>query len=493
MNAIGGLDIGTTGSKISLYDEKARLLVSYYTEYAASVNDGAHTVHFGVIFDAVKKLLREATEKYDITALGVTSFGETFAMLDEDDNILAPSFLYTDSRGSDECNSLCDMLGRDHLTLLGGVKPHSMYSIYKMMWHKNNNSDLFSKCKKILLVEDFIIYSLTGKRQISYSLAARTGAFDIEKKNWIKEVFDTSGIDVSLMSEPVKEGNICGNIKDEIKRELDINYDIAIINAGHDQIANMIGSGVFDGTQAMNGTGTVECIPVILEKKPTDLTFYEYGYSVVPFPNGGYACYAFSFTGGATLKWFRDNFAQLEHEKSVLEGKNVYALLDKMVSDKPTGILILPHFSGAATPYMDNDSRAAFVGITLEHDKLDLYKALMEGTSYEMRLNFSTLKNYITGINEIRATGGGASSDVWLQIKADILQSDIVALNCKEVGTAGAAAIAGHAAKIYNDTRETAAIMAPVRKVFSPDKNKSEKYSELYKKYAKLYKAVKSL
>ncbi len=74
MNAIGGLDIGTTGSKISLYDEKARLLVSYYTEYVASVNDGAHTVHFGVIFDAVKKLLREATEKYDITALGVTSF-----------------------------------------------------------------------------------------------------------------------------------------------------------------------------------------------------------------------------------------------------------------------------------------------------------------------------------------------------------------------------------------------------------------------------------
>ena len=159
-------------------------------------------------------------------------------------------------------------------------------------------------------------------------------------------------------------------------------------------------------------------------EKPADIDFYRCGYSVVPYIGELYACYALSFTGGATLKWFRDNFAELEFEKAEKENKNVYAELDKVVGDKPTGILVLPHFAGAATPYMDNDSKAAFVGITLETTKFDLYKALMEGTSYEMLLNFNTMKALTGEIKEIRATGGGATSDVWLQIKADILETE---------------------------------------------------------------------
>ena len=142
---------------------------------------------------------------------------------------------------------------------------------------------------------------------------------------------------------------------------------------------------------------------------------------------------------------------------------------------------------------MDNDAKAAFVGITLETDKYDLYKALMEGTSYEMRLNFSTIKKQIGEIKEIRTTGGGAASDVWLQIKADILQNEIIALNCKEVGAAGSAAIAGHAIGAYESIKDAVAQMAPVRKVFFPDPGRSLNYTEYYKKYENLYKAVKNL
>ena len=133
------------------------------------------------------------------------------------------------------------------------------------------------------------------------------------------------------------------------------------------------------------------------------------------------------------------------------------------------------------------------MGITLETDKLDLYKALMEGTSYEMRLNFSIIKKYMSEIKEIRTTGGGASSDVWLQIKADILQNEIVALNCKEVGAAGSAAVAGYAVGVYKNIKEAVEKMAPVRKVFFPNERKSLKYTECYKKYANLYKAIKNL
>lgn len=361
------------------------------------------------------------------------------------------------------------------------------------MWHKNNNDDAFKKCKKILLGEDFIVYTLTGNAQIDYSLAARTAAFDIEKKCWINEVFATAGIDTSLMSNPVPTGTVAGKITESLKNELGIDYDITVVNGCHDQVAGMIGSGVFETYQAMDGTGTVECIPVILKKKPTNIKFYESGYSVVPYLDDLYACYALSFTGGATLKWFRDNFAELEFEKAEKENKNVYAELDKAVGDKPTGILVLPHFAGAATPYMDNDSKAAFVGVTLETTKYDLYKALMEGTSYEMLLNFNTMKSLTGEIKEIRATGGGATSDVWLQIKADILNTEITSLSCKEVGAAGTTALAGLAVGGFEKIEDTVSKMVTVRKVFTPNKENSIIYSELYKKYANLYNAVKGL
>ncbi len=493
MNIIGGLDVGTTGCKISLYDENANYLTTYYTEYDAIHKGGEHEINFEEIKKGIFDILKKATKEYKITALGVTSFGETFAMLDENDNILAPSMLYTDPRGMDECHKLCDMLGEERLTLLTGVKPHCMYSIYKILWYKNNKPDIFSKCKKILLGEDFVVYTLTGNAMIDYSLAARTAAFDIEKKQWIKEIFDACGIDMTLMSKAVKAGNIAGNILPSLKEELEIDYDIAVINGCHDQVSAMIGASVFDSTVAMDGTGTVECIPVILNSKPSDISFYQYGYSVVPYDDTRYACYALSYSGGATLKWFRDNFAETEFKKALEEKKNIYAELDKKVKSNPTEILVLPHFSGAATPYMDNDSKAAFVGVTLETDKIDIYKALMEGTAYEMLLNFNTMKIHTGDIEEIRATGGGATSDVWLQIKADILEREITALNCDEVGSAGTAAIAGSGLGIYKSIESVTGKMAPVRKVFRPDKTKSSIYSENYKRYKNLYASLKAL
>ncbi len=489
----GGLDVGTTGCKIVLYNENAELLNTFYKEYNVVRKNGQHEINFEDIKDGVLELLKKAVRQYKIDALGVTSFGETFAMLDENDNILAPSMLYTDPRGSEECKLLCEKLGEEKLTLLTGTKPHPMYSISKIMWHKANNPDAFKKCKRILLGEDFIVYTLTKNAQIDYSLAARTAAFDIDKKCWTEEVFSIADIDMSLMSEVVPTGTVAGKITDEIKANLGIDYDITVVNGCHDQVAGMIGAGVFETYQAMDGTGTVECIPVILNKKPTDMKFYEGGYSVVPYIGESYACYALSFTGGATLKWFRDNFAELEWEKAESENKNVYAMLDSLVSDEPTGILILPHFAGAATPYMDNESKAAFIGVTLETTKYDLYKALMEGTSYEMLLNFDTMKNVTGEIDEIRATGGGATSDVWLQIKADILNTEITALSCKEVGAAGTAALAGVAMGGFKSLNDAVSKMATVRKIFTPKANNVEIYSLLYKKYSNLYKAVKGL
>ena len=171
---IGGLDVGTTGCKLTVYEDNGTFIYNSYKEYEVIRRTGEHEIYADVIFDAVCEVIRDTASKYDLSAIGVTTFGETFTVLDEADRVLMPSMLYTDPRGETECRLLCDVLGEEKLTYISGVKPHQMYSLPKIMWIKNNRPEIFAKVKRILLMEDYIIYKLTGKACIDYSLAART-------------------------------------------------------------------------------------------------------------------------------------------------------------------------------------------------------------------------------------------------------------------------------------------------------------------------------
>ena len=359
-----------------------------------------------------------------------------------------------------------------------GAKPHEMYSLPKMMWIKEAMPEAFARAEKILLMQDYIVYKLCGIRQIDYSLAARTICFDIENKCWDKELLSFAGIDESLLSRPVPTASVAGKIQPELAKELGVSEDAVIVSGAHDQIAAMCGANITANEQVMDGTGTVECVPVLFPNIPQDYELYAMGYSLAPHPNGGYACYVLSYTGGATLKWFRDNFSDMS-----------YAELDKTVGEAPTDLLIMPHFAGAATPYMDTGSKAAVLGLTFEHTKSDLYKALMEGTAYEIALNLANLEQRGLCAKSVTATGGGARSDVWLQIKADVLGLPVTALDGKEIGGAGTAVMAGRAVGVYG--KDT--LLVKPRKTFYPDEKRHEYYVSQLKKYKKIYHAAREV
>ena len=257
---IGGLDVGTTGCKLTVYDDNGNFIYNSYKEYEVSRQSGEHEIDAAVIFDAVCDVIKDTSQNYELSAIGVTTFGETFTALDENDNVLLPSMLYTDPRGEEERKMLCEALGEEKLTYISGVKPHQMYSLPKIMWIKNNRPEVYAKIKRIMLMEDYIVYKLTGNAYIDYSLAARTMAFDIRNKCWSDEIFDAAGIDKNLLSTPVPAFNIAGEIKAEISEKLGIKNCVKIVNGAHDQVAAAVGSGVFEVGQAVDGTGTVECV-----------------------------------------------------------------------------------------------------------------------------------------------------------------------------------------------------------------------------------------
>ena len=168
-------------------------------------------------------------------------------------------------------------------------------------------------------------------------------------------------------------------------------------------------------------------------------------------------------------------------------------MLDQSIPDGPTGILVLPHFAGSATPYMDGGSKGAIIGLTLEHTSADIYKALMEGVSYEMLLNIEMLRKAGVRITKLHATGGGAKSSVWLQLKADVFGLPIVSLGSSEAGTIGSIMLTGLASGAFSSLEEAAGKLIHEEGTYYPDMKKHAEYMVLFEKYRQVYPAVRPL
>lgn len=492
---IAGLDIGTTGCKVTIYDEHGEYCFKAYRNYPVSRKTGEHEVNAADIWRSVQEVMREAAGKYpQIKGIGITSFGETFVLTDEQGSPLALSMLYTDPRGEEQCERLVGKLGNRKIASITGVKPHTMYSLPKIMWVKDREPDIYQKAAHIFLMEDFIVYLLTGNAQIDYSLAARTMAFDIKVLDWSDEILEAAGVKKDLLSRPVPSGTIAGTLRKEMADRLGLKEDTLIVSVGHDQVAAAIGAAVFKENLAVDGAGTVECITPVFEGIPESPVFYEGSYAIVPYViPGKYVCYAFSFTGGALIQWFIENQARYEKRIAEEQGISVYSVLEQNMLDKPTGILVLPHFAGAGTPYMDPDSKGAILGLTLSHNTSDLYRAMMEGVTYEMRLNMELLEQSGIKFHMFRATGGGAASKVWMQMKADILNVPIVSLGSSEAGAAGSAMLTGVSVGSFQNLEEAASRVVKELDTYYPRREQHEAYNKYYTKYKEIYKAVRPL
>lgn len=499
---IAGLDIGTTGCKLTVFSGEGKYVDQAYRDYPVTRDGGEHEVDVGSIMDGVFGVIRAMTAKYsDIMGVGVTSFGETFVFTDEAGAPLHRAMLYTDPRGSEECKELAEKMEGRKIAAVTGLRPHEMYSIPKMMWVKKHWPQVYEKARHAFLMEDYVVFHLTGKAQIDYSLATRTMGFDIASLTWSQEIFNLAEIDVGLMSEAVPIGTSAGKIRPDIAKRTGLSEETQVVSISHDQVAAAVGAGVFDAETAVEGAGTVECITPVYDSLPPSDVMYDGYFSVVPYVlPGKYVCYAFSYTGGALIKWCVDTFAKKEKELAKEQGVSVHEYLEQAYlrghdgeETGPTGLLVLPHFAGAATPYMDTGSKGAVLGLTVCHTVSDIYRACMEGVAYEMLLNLEWLKDSGVHFKMLHATGGGARSEVWTQIKADVLNLPLTALKTSNAGTVGSAMLTGIAAGCFADLEDATAHMVEKTKVYMPDAKRHERYMEVYSRYRRVYDAVREL
>ena len=411
---IAGLDIGTTGCKLTVFDESGRDLGKAYRDYPVRRQVSGHEIDISVVMDSVYAVIREMTKQYpDIGGIGVTSFGETFVMTDAQGTPLHTAMLYTDPRGAEECAELVEKLGADRIARISGLAPHEMYSVCKIMWLKKHQPETYQRAKHIFLIGDYVAWHLTGNARIDYSLATRSMAFDIGKLDWSEEILNAAGIDIPLLSKPVPTGTAAGCVTKAAAEKTGLDSACRIVTVSHDQVAAAVGAGAFDGETAVDGAGTVECLTPIYDSLP-DIAVMSKGYfSVVPYViPGKYVAYAFSYTGGALIQWCVNTFARAEQEKAKEQGVSVNTYLEQQYNkQEPTGLLVLPHFAGAATPYMDTGSRGAILGLTAGTTLPEIYRACMEGVAYEMRLNYDALADSGIRFTRLRSQIQGVDAD----------------------------------------------------------------------------------
>jgi len=484
-----GLDVGSTGCKCVAFRADGEQLSLSYREYAHAA--GHADMDPAAMEAAVLEVIGECTASIDrsaVAGIAITSFGEACVAVDRDGRALSRFMMYTDQRGRMECGQLIEKIGEDRLMEITCEKPDAMYSLPKIMWTVNNVPGVREKVWKFLQVTDYLCFLLSGEATVSANFACRTMAYDVAAGCWSREILDAAGIPVENMPAVVPPGSIVGTLRPALADKLGLPASAVVVNTAQDQVAASVGAGVLEEGQAVDGTGSVECVTPIFGQMIRDPRFHSHNFVTVPHAVPGKFCtYAFNFSGGVLLKWFRDCFAAHLKEEAKQKGVSVYRLLDERCPATPSDLIVVPHFLGAGgTPDLIPEARGTISGMTMQTTLDDLYRAVMEGLTFEIAYNMEWLKEFGIPVHSLMATGGGAASPLWRQIKADILGCPITPLQTDQAGAAGCAMMAATACGVYASLREAAGCFVKPGQVCLPDPAMTGFYREKYQKYREI-------
>ncbi len=493
-----GIDIGTSGCKASIIDPEGNIKGQAYKEYAlVTPRQGWEELNPELVWNSVKEVIAASLAGFkgdSIIAASVSSFGEAAVPVGKNGNALYNSIIYIDTRGEEEASYLRGKLGDEKILGITGVSAHPMYTINKIMWLKKHMPEVYGKAWKFLLFADYILFRLGARPHTDYSLAARTMAFDVIQKKWSAEILEYAGIDEDKFGEAVQAGTVVGRISKNVAEELGLPRELVLVAGGHDQPCAALGAGVIRNNIAVDGLGTTECITPAFDRPVISDAMAGSSFACVPHViRNMYVTYAFTFTSGSMLKWFRDNFGHKYKEEAARTGINIYDLLIEKAAGGPSRILVLPHFAGAATPYMDTSARGAIVGLDINSTPEDMIKGILEGITFEMMVNLERLNDAGVEVEELRAVGGLAKSEPFLQLKADMMGRKVTTLKISEAGTLGVAILAGTASGVYGSIEDAVGKLVKKKKEFYPDGKLHEMYREKYETYKRIYPAVRSI
>ena len=488
-----GLDIGTTGCKAVIFNEQWEIAGQSSREYPILMPQPDWAEQDAeLVWKLALESLGEAVSQNETdppTALALSVQGEAVMPVDADGVPLRQAILGMDTRTTAENKWLAETFGPETLFRRTGMPMHTMNTIAKLLWLKAHEPGLYSSAHRFLLYEDYFLRRLGGKAVISHCLASRTQMYDLQAGKWAEDILDECEIDVSRLAElPTEANSVVGILDNAIAKQLGLGSEVALVSGGHDQACAALGSGVIEPGLAMVSTGTAEVVEVAMSSPVLDESLRNGNISVyrhvVP---DLYLAMTLNHSGGLLLRWFRDTLCRDKCDIANKTGQDAYDLILADASGEPTSLMVLPHFAGAGTPSLDTTSRGAILGMSFATTQADIAKAILEGLTFELRVNLDLLHSSGIDISELRAVGGGAKSDMWLQMKADICKAFLQVPRVTEAACLGAAILASVATGAHSNLSSAVEHAVCLKQRIEPTLEDSIAYESRYQFFKELY------
>ncbi len=465
-----GIDIGTTSLKAAVFDEKGERRGFRTVNYTLMTDPATGYIEFDAerYVEMCEAVIAELTEECGpVTALSVDTQGETLIVTDGEGHPLCPAIVWLDNRATAEAEELAEVFGhRLVYEVTGQPEITATWPASKLLWMRHNTPEVFEKIEKIFMLEDWILYRLTGEFVTEPTIQSSTIYYDIHKMEWWPRMLSYIGISEGALPRVAKSGAAVGSYR-----------GITVVSGALDQIAGNIGVGAVSEEVVSEMTGTIMAICVMKDTPPP----YSPD-SIVPCHlhaiEGKYCMILWSATAGMALKWFREQFAS---ELS-------FAELDKLAEGVPPGsdgMTMLPYFCGSTIPYYNPHATASFSGVTLGHTRAHFARSIMEAVAFMLRRNLE----YAAPPEgcELRITGGAASSPLWSGIKADVTGKCLHTVCESETACLGSAILAMVGVSQYASISEAVEATVKTKKSYCPS---GADYEAAYRRYCELDKIV---
>jgi len=497
MNYLIGIDVGTSSMKTLLVDEAGGVVGSVTEFYPFespkplwSEQDPAHWWKATCV--SIKRVLEEnQIDARDVAGLGLTGQMHGLVLLDKNNQVLRPCILWNDQRTAKQCADITAKIGAARVLELTGNPVLPGFTAPKIAWVQENEPGIFSKAVRFLLPKDYVRFLLSGEHFSDVSDASGTSLLNVGKRDWSDEMCDALGITRSFLPELTESTVASTKVSVEAAAATGLLEGTPIAAGGGDQAAQAVGSGIVrEGivSATLGTSGVVFAHSDEYRIEPNGL-LHAFCHAVP----GKWHLMGVMLSAAGSFDWYKSTFGATEEKEAEASGKNVFDILTQQAATAPAGcegLLFLPYLSGERTPHPDPQARGTFFGMTLRHGKPHMTRSVLEGITYGMNDSLQLMRNLGIEISEVRASGGGAKSDFWLQVQADIYGAKVVTTNVTEGAAFGAAVLAGVASGVYEDLEAAADQIVKNTGETDPGPDQSV-YSDFYPEYQALCPALK--
>ena len=494
--------MGTTSIKVAIIDEQARVLGMSSSSYRLiTPNQDYAQIDTEDMWRAYLKCIRLLQEGKNIdmsrvAGISISSLCPGLAALGENGEVLTDPIIYSDRRSTEEAEMILEAVGREKLfEITANTAMAGAMSGTSMLWIKRNLPEVYEKTKYFGHVNTLLAQRMSGNFAIDYSNASYTDLFETTGGfQWSEVLCEKIGIDMEKLPPLHASTDVVGGLIHPDLIQMGIPRDTPVIIGGGDTACATLAAGVTKAGQVCESVGTTNVLTICVDQPKFDKGFINRCHVV----EGTWIYQGALSHTGASYQWFRDNFCQDLVDRAIGTDKTAFWFMNEeadMAEPGSGGLVFLPYMLGERSPIWDPYARGVFFGISLQTTRKEMNRAVMEGCGYGLR-QLSEIAERVTGreIKEFTSIGGGAKSETWAQIKADITGKDIKILDMNDMAPIGAALLAGVGAGIFKDVYEAAdKVEKKVYKVIRSSRAHDDIYNKRYQVYIQLYPQIKEL